>query len=339
MIAVDLSTIIDFYRRQQKLACNYRLALCWRWSKPIEVRKWSAMTAMNESNIAIVVHGGAGDIPLDRRELAEQGCREAATVGWELLTSGRSAVDAVEAAVRALEDNPVFNAGRGSVLNAAGRVEMDAGIMDGRTRDAGAVTLIQHIRHPISLARNVMEASDHLILGGEGAEAFAKKMGFELVSNDYFVTERRLAQYQKRLRAGTADTVGAVALDRAGHVAAANSTGGVSFKLPGRIGDSPILGAGFLADDRYGAVATTGQGEHIIQAGLSFLIMRLMTKGLRAVEASDRVRSLFIESVPNGKAGWIVVDAQGGVAIGHTTRNLSFAWRVSGLETMVSGLE
>ncbi len=297
------------------------------------------MTAMNDSHIAIVVHGGAGDIPLDRRELAEQGCREAAAVGWKLLSSGRSALDAVEAAVRVLEDNPVFNAGRGSVLNAAGKVEMDAGIMDGRTRDAGAVTLIQHIRHPISLARNVMEASDHLILGGEGAEAFAEKMGFERVPNDYFVTERRLEQYRRRLQAGAGDTVGAVALDRAGHIAAANSTGGVSFKLPGRIGDSPILGAGFLADDRYGAVATTGQGEHIIRSGLSFLIMRLLAEGLGAEEASEQVRRQFLESVPNGQAGWIVVDAQGRVAIGHTTRNLSFAWRVSGIERMVSGLE
>ena len=289
--------------------------------------------------IAIIVHGGAGNIPPERYELAQTGCKEAAAIGWEILMAGGSALDAVEAAVKVMEDNPAFNAGRGSVLNAAGAVEMDAGIMDGATGRAGAVTLIRHFRHPISLARAVMSSTEHLILGGEGAEAFARDQGFEVVSNEFFITEHRLQQYQKRLASATADTVGAVALDRGGHVAAANSTGGVAFKLPGRIGDSPIPGAGFYADDRFGAVATTGQGEHIIQAGLSFLIMQLLAEGQSAPEAATGVTALFLDSVPGGNAGWIVVDKLGRVGVGHTSRNISYAWRTLTINDFVTGVE
>jgi beta-aspartyl-peptidase (threonine type) len=297
------------------------------------------MTSNAEKPIAIIVHGGAGDIPDERRARAEAGCREAAAVGWEMLAAGASALDAVEAAVRAMEDHPAFNAGRGSVLNAAGVVEMDAGIMDGATRLPGAVTLVRHIEHPISLARKVMEKTPHHILGGEGAEAFAREMGFVLVSNDFFITERRLEQYQKRLQAETADTVGAVALDARGNLAAANSTGGVNFKMPGRVGDSPLPGAGFYADNRFGAVATTGQGEHILRAGLSFLVMRLLEAGLPAQEAAAQARTLFDDHVPGGRAGWIALDAAGRVGIFHTTRNLSYAWRTAGVDDFISGLE
>ena len=292
-----------------------------------------------EKPIAIIVHGGAGGIPQERRQIAEAGCRQAAAVGWDLLARGASALDAVEAAVRAMEDDPAFNAGRGSVLNAAGQVEMDAGIMDGATLLPGAVTLIRHFRHPITLARLVMQKTPHHILGGEGAEAFAREMGCEPVPNDFFITERRLEQYRKRLQAETADTVGAVALDADGNVAAANSTGGVNFKLPGRVGDSPLPGAGFYADNRFGAVATTGQGEHILRAGLSFLVMRLLAGGATAQEAATQARASFLQWVPDGRAGWIVLDAAGRVGIFHTTRNLSYAWRTSGVDAIVSGLE
>jgi beta-aspartyl-peptidase (threonine type) len=288
--------------------------------------------------LAIVVHGGAGDIPEARYAQAEAGCRDAAAIGWQVLAAGGSALDAVEAAVRAMEDHPAFNAGRGSVLNAAGQVEMDAGIMDGAAGRAGAVTLIRHIRHPISLARRVMEATPHLILGGEAAETFAEEQGFARVPNAYFITERRLAQYRKRSQEGLGDTVGAVALDAQGHVAAANSTGGVFFKRPGRIGDSPIPGAGFYARDGWGAVATTGQGEHIILSGLSFQIMELLAQGLSAPEAAARASERFLAYVPGGEAGWIVVDARGGVGVGHTTRNISWAWRTSRADGIRSGV-
>ncbi len=288
--------------------------------------------------IAIIVHGGAGDIPPDRHAVAQEGCVKAAAIGWEMLTQGASALDAVEAAVRNMEDNPAFNAGLGSVLNAAGEVEMDAGIMEGSGRGIGAVALIKRFRHPITLARKVMEASPHHILGGAGAELFAREHGCIPVPNDALITPRRLRQYQTRVEAESGDTVGAVAIDAAGRLATANSTGGVSFKLPGRIGDSPLPGAGFYADDRYGAVATTGQGEHIMRSGLGFLVMRLLETGMPAQEAAIDAQALFLDRAPGGRAGWIVLDAQGGVGICHTTRNLSFAWRVSGLATFVSGL-
>jgi len=289
--------------------------------------------------IAILVHGGAGDIPTERRDGAETGCREAAEAGWKVLIAGGSALDAVEAAVRAMEDNPAFNAGRGSVLNAAGQVEMDAGIMDGASRKPGAVTLVRHFRHPITLARKVMETSPHHILGDEGAEAFARKMGCDPVPNDFFVTERRLRQFQARQQAETADTVGAVALDAAGNLAAANSTGGINFKWPGRIGDSPLPGAGFYADNRYGAVATTGKGEQILRSGLAFLVMRLLEQGLEAQEAAEQTANLFHDRVPEGQAGWIALDTSGRAGIFHTTRNLSYAWRRRGMDDFISGLE
>ncbi len=288
--------------------------------------------------IAIIVHGGAGDIPKERTEDAEAGCREAARVGWELLSQGASALDAVEAAVRVMEDNPAFNAGRGSVLNAQGQVEMDAGIMDGETRRVGAVTLIQHFKHPISLARKVMESTPHHILGATGAEAFALKMGCEPVENAFFITERRRRQFQQRLQAETADTVGAVALDAAGRLAAANSTGGVNFKLPGRIGDSPIPGAGFFADNRFGAVATTGQGEHIMRAGLGWVLMQLLEAGFSAPEAAAQGVGRFQNQAPEGRAGWILVDAAGQVGVAHTTRNIAFAWRTFESGRCISGV-
>ena len=289
--------------------------------------------------IAIIVHGGAGNIPSERYDLVQEGCKEAAAAGWEILATGGTALDAVEAAVRVMEDNPAFNAGRGSVLNAAGKVEMDAGLMDGASGKAGAVTLIRHIQHPISLARAVMEQTQHLILGGEGAEQFAQEMGFEFVPNDFFITSYRLEQYRERLAASSADTVGAVALDMAGHVAAANSTGGVSFKRPGRIGDSPIPGAGFYADDRFGAVATTGQGEHIIRAGLSFLVMQLLAEGQLAEDAAADVTPLFLNRVPEGKAGWIVIDTKGNVGIGRTSRNIAYALRTLKIAGFISGIK
>jgi len=291
-----------------------------------------------ENPIAIIVHGGAGAFPEAAVVPAEAGCRKAAAVGWELLVAGASALDAVEAAVRVLEEDRVFNAGVGSVLNRAGEVEMDAGIMDGATRLLGAVTLIKHFRHPISLARKVMEETPHHLLGGDGAEAFALEMGFEAVPNDFFIVERRLEDYEKHLQADAADTVGAVALDATGNLAAANSTGGVNFKMPGRIGDSPLPGAGYYADSRFGAVSVTGQGEHIMRAGLSLLVMRLLEAGQTAPEAAAGVRALFEDRVPHGQAGWIILDAAGGVGVAHSTKNIAHAWRTSGKDDFVSGM-
>ena len=296
------------------------------------------MTSPEHPTIAIIVHGGAGNIPEAYHAPAEAGCRAAANIGWQVLEQGGSALDAVEAAVQALENNPTFNAGHGSVLNRAGRVEMDAGIMDGTTKSVGAVTLIEHFSHPISIARKVMEKTQHHILGAAGAEAFARAQGFTPIQNEALITERRLKQFYDRSQATGGDTVGAVALDAAGKLATANSTGGVSFKMPGRIGDSPIPGAGFYADNRLGAVATTGQGEHIMRTGLAFLVMRQLELGASASEAARQAEALFLERVPKGGAGWIVLDSEGHIGIWHTTSCLSHAYRRSGMENVASGL-
>ena len=286
------------------------------------------LQSQKQTPLTIIVHGGAGNVSPHYHTAALQGCEAAATVGWHVLQDGGSALAAVEAAVRVLEDDPTFNAGTGSVLNADGEVEMDAGIMDGATLQIGAVAAIQHYAHPISLARRVMEASGHHILAAAGAERFAQSQGFAPVPNQQMIVPRRREQYEKRLAAGTADTVGALALDAAGNVAAANSTGGVNFKLPGRVGDSPLAGAGFYADNHFGAVATTGQGEQIMRVGLAWRAMQALEQGATAQQAAQQAIVLLQERVPDGRAGLIVVDMVGRVGIAHCTRDLPTAyWR------------
>ena len=290
--------------------------------------------------IAIIVHGGAGNIAPANHHASQFGCEQAAEAGWRVLSEGGSALDAVEAAVREMEDNHAFNAGAGSVLTNAGRVEMDAGIMDGATQAIGAVGLIRHFAHPISIARTVMTDTGHYFLAGDGAEDFARARGFAEIANQDLVTERRWEQYNTGAsnQAGEKDTVGALALDAEGNLATANSTGGVAFKLPGRIGDSPIPGAGFYADNRFGAVATTGQGEHIVQAGLAFLAMQALEQGASAQEAAKLATASFSQRILNGQAGLIVLDAAGQVGLAHTTAFMSHAYLALGMGEMVSGI-
>jgi beta-aspartyl-peptidase (threonine type) len=290
--------------------------------------------------IAIIVHGGAGAILPDYHQLAQSGCKQAALVGWRMLAAGGSALDAVEAAVRDMEDNHAFNAGTGSVLTSAGQVEMDAGIMDGESQAIGAVGLIRHFAHPISLARAVMADTGHYFLAGDGAEDFARARGFIEIAGQDLISERRWRQDEERAsqKAGGQDTVGALALDADGNLAAANSTGGVAFKLPGRIGDSPIPGAGFYADNRFGAVVTTGQGEHIMRAGLAFLVMRALERGASAREAAGRAAASFARRIPGGQAGLIVLDATGRVGLAHTTAFMSHAYLTPGMNELVSGI-
>jgi beta-aspartyl-peptidase (threonine type) len=292
------------------------------------------------SPVVIIVHGGAGSIPPDYHQLAQAGCKQAAQVGWRTLVAGGSALDAVEAAVRNMEDNHAFNAGTGSVLTSAGQVEMDASIMDGGSQAIGAVGLIRHFAHPISLARAVMTDTDHYLLAGAGAEDFARAHGFTEIANQDLITARRWEKYQARMskQAGEQDTVGALALDAAGNLAAANSTGGVAFKLPGRIGDSPIPGAGFYADNRFGAVVTTGQGEHIMHAGLAFLAMQALEQGASAQESAEQATAAFAQRIPGGQAGLIVLDAAGRVGLAHTTAFMSHAYLASGMKEMISGI-
>ena len=225
------------------------------------------------------VHGGAGvidrgDLTPTKEALYRAGLNNALLAGGAVLRKGGSSLDAVEAAVRVLEDNPLFNAGKGAVFNADGKNELDASIMDGYTRKAGAVASVTRTRNPITLARAVMERSEHLLLAGEGADTYSKLRGLEQVDPSYFRTEERWKQYLEWRATQTASrdrthkygTVGAVALDQDGHLAAATSTGGLTGKRWGRIGDSPLIGAGTYAEDGVAAVSATGTGEYFIRS-------------------------------------------------------------------------
>ncbi|MBV8911241.1 MAG: isoaspartyl peptidase/L-asparaginase [Gammaproteobacteria bacterium] len=273
---------------------------------------------------ALAIHGGAGamarEAMSDARQAADKASLEAALdAGTALLAAGGSALDAVEAAVVVLEDDSRFNAGRGSVFSYNGVNELDASIMDGRNRAAGAVTSLRHVKNPVKLARAVMEHSPHVFLGGSGAEEFAREQGLELVEADWFATPERWRQLQelKEKKLGWFDaevkygTVGAVAVDAAGHVAAATSTGGLTGKRWGRIGDSPVIGAGTYADDRSCAVSATGAGEFFIRAGVAHEIgARMRLLGEDAQTAADAVIG---EVGALGGDGGVIVAGPGGV--------------------------
>jgi beta-aspartyl-peptidase (threonine type) len=278
----------------------------------------------------LVIHGGAGSMrpahgDPDHEQRARQGLRNALHAGTAVLGEGGSSVDAVEAAVRVLEDDPCFNAGRGSTLNAEGVVELDAAIMDGRSRRAGAVAGVRTTRAPISLARVLMERGPHVLLSYEGADRLAREAGLEQVENSWFMTDERRRQLQELLAKGGFDaevkygTVGAVAVDVSGHVAAATSTGGLTAKQWGRIGDSPLIGAGTYADDRACAVSATGSGEYFIRAVAAHqLAERIRLAGEKIQAALDGV----LEDIRalGGTGGLIAVAPSGECAWGFTTR-------------------
>ena len=260
-------------------------------------QQFGKMSSVKENKTGLVVHGGAGTMergkmtPEHEREY-RAGIENALRAGWEILQHGGSSLDATEAAVRVFVDDPLFNAGKGSVFNAAGVNEMDAAIMDGKTLRAGAVANVEHVKNPILLARLVMEKSPHVMMAGEGAEAFAKEHGVELVDAKYFFTQERWDALQKAKAAEKVGangdkkfylsdqdlhgTVGAVALDRNGNLAAATSTGGKTAKLPGRIGDTPVIGAGTYANNDTSAVSGTGDGVIFIMATVGSEVSALM---------------------------------------------------------------
>lgn len=267
----------------------------------------------------LAVHGGAGSrsagADLERQRA---GLRAALKAGESVLAAGGSALDAVERAVCVLEDDECFNAGRGSVLTRDGGVEMDAAIMCGATLAGGAVACVSRVVHPVSAARAVMERTPHLLLAGAGAEAVAAAAGLALAEPASFVTEARRRRWQDGGSGGTAGTVGAVALDRAGHLAAATSTGGTAGKLPGRIGDSPLIGAGTWAADGRCAVSATGDGELIARACVAHEIdARLRLAGANSEEAARA--ALALVAALGGSAGCIAIDAAGAVALPFNT--------------------
>lgn len=275
------------------------------------------------SKLAILVHGGAGQHRAeDDVEAAKRGCLLAARAGHAVLSRGGSALDAVEAATRVLEDDPVFNAGIGAALTRDGRAELDASVMDGATLSAGSVACVTCFQNPVTLARRVMERTPHVMLVGAGAEAFGREQGLPVIANDVLVTER--ARLDLARHRGSNGTVGAVALDALGHLAAATSTGGTTGKLPGRVGDSPLIGCGTYADDRKAAVSCTGLGEAIIRVTLARHAADLAGGGLDGFEAARRAVSALERA--RGEAGLILVTPLGQVAWAFSTERMARAW-------------
>jgi beta-aspartyl-peptidase (threonine type) len=286
---------------------------------------------------SIAVHGGCGNIIKGRFEAAEEEAyleelRESLQVGTHCLAQGKHGIDAICEAIRILEDSPLFNAGRGSVYTHSGTHEMDASLMEGRYREAGSVAGISRVRNPIDTARAVMEGSPHVMLSGSGAEEFAQEQGITLTSPSWFHDATRWEQYLKALREDRSfmdhdaddrkhGTVGAVALDRHGNLVAGTSTGGITNKKHGRIGDSPIIGAGTFADNRTCAVSCTGEGEYFLRSLTAHRISDLMELGTMSLFDASReaIRTL---SELGGEGGNIAVDRNGNISMPFSTKGM-----------------
>ncbi|GCE10681.1 isoaspartyl peptidase/L-asparaginase family protein [Tengunoibacter tsumagoiensis] len=290
--------------------------------------------------IALLVHGGAGDIAPEHIAEAQSGCSTAVKIGWQILESGGSALDAVEATVRALEDNPSFNAGTGACLALDGNIELDAGIMDGRSLRVGALAGLELVKNPISVARKILE-SPHALLIGKGAQQFALEQGITLCRYEELLTER---QHQKWLEAREKlnqntpkhGTVGAVAVDSTGALAAATSTGGILNKYPGRVGDSPLVGCGFYADD-YAAVSCTGYGEDFIRLMIARRAAEFVSAGASAQEAADATIAV-LSAKAEGDGGLIVVDREGRVGVAHNSPQMAYGYLRSDLREPIAGV-
>lgn len=281
-----------------------------------------------ESSVPLIlVHGGAGKVMPDLIEARRAGVRQAALSGWQVLNREGSAVEAVERAVRALEDDPAFNAGRGACLNRDGEVELDASIMDGKDLAAGAIGAVKRIANPVTLARAVMDAGRHILLVGEGAQRFAAEAGIEACDPEALITARQRARWAAlRLERGRAPgTVGAVARDRAGHLAAATSTGGLPFKAPGRVGDSALIGCGTYADDRLGAASCTGDGEAIIKLVLAKSALELLRPDGGPMGAAKCAVNLLTARIGGG-VGIILLDPRGRVGYARNTAQMTCAF-------------
>ena len=272
----------------------------------------------------LLVHGGAGRIPPERQEEARAGCLEAARLGHAALLAGEDALEAVVRAVAFLEDHPAFNAGRGAALTRAGTAELDAAVMRGGDRAAGGVAALRRTRNPVRLARLVLDSADVLVVG-EGADALAAEHGLEQVDPAYFVTERSRERLQEVLGGEYAPgggTVGAVALDAQGHVAAATSTGGRVAQRPGRVGDAPIVGAGTYAD-ALGAASGTGMGEFFMRALTAYTAVQGVP-GLGAQTATER--AIVQLAALGGEGGLILVGPDGGLGIAFNSPQMAHAW-------------
>jgi beta-aspartyl-peptidase (threonine type) len=285
---------------------------------------------------SLIVHGGAWDIPDAAVPGCKAGCERALAAGWGILDAGGSALDAIEAAVVILEDDPVFDAGYGSHLNLDGRVECDAIVMDGATLRAGAVATLQHVRNPVRLARKVLENCPHMMLAGEGAERFAHEQGIKLCAPEELITEAERDAWAKCKtdkhaavfhRGHEQGTVGAVAMDREGRLFAATSTGGTCCKLPGRIGDSPLIGCGCYADAEAGAVSCTGYGEaimKIVMAKAATDLLRVPQNTDAMAAAQQTVKTLATRTHATG--GLIVLDREGNPGWAFNTPRMAYGY-------------
>jgi beta-aspartyl-peptidase (threonine type) len=298
----------------------------------------------DEARLALAIQGGAGTIrraemSAEREAAYRDGLQQALLRGWEILSDGGSALDTVEATVRALEDNSLFNAGRGAVFTHDGRHEMDAAIMSGQDLRAGAVAAVGGIKNPITLARRVMEKTEHVLLCGSGAEEFARETACEFAPPEYFFTEFRYEQLLQARRdnevrldhspVNKIGTVGAVARDARGQLAAATSTGGMTNKRFGRIGDTSLVGAGTYADDRTCAVSCTGHGEFFIRAVTAYDVACLMKyKGLNLKEACEQAVDQTLREM-GGEGGLVAVDHLGNVALTFNSEGMYRAWITS----------
>ena len=284
---------------------------------------------------AIAIHGGAGAVPRHalssaREQQYRAGLETALDAGYAVLERGGPSLDAVSAAVRVLEDDPLFNAGRGAALTRDGAAELDAAIMDGKQQRAGAVASVRHVKNPIELARRVMEKSRHVLLVGAGAEEFALEEGIALVPNGYFRTQERQRQLESERRGrpvsdlfpASQGTVGAVAVDREGNLAAATSTGGMTNKRRGRVGDSPIIGAGTYAKNGVCAVSATGHGEYFIRSVAAYHICASVEyRGLTLEQAAREMLHVIIGGL-GGSGGVIAVDKQGHIVMEFSTEGM-----------------
>lgn len=304
----------------------------------------------NDGPIAIIVHGGAWNIPEKLSNSSRNGVETAAQAGYQVLKCGGSALDAVETAVRSLENDPVFDAGTGSVLNERGEIEMDASIMSDKPQ-AGAVAGVSNIRNPVSLARKIMD-SEHVFLVGKGAEEFAKEKEVETCDMHDLVPKHVWQEWEHYNKYGNVvsdlfngnaegnghDTVGAVALDKHGNICCATSTGGITHKRRGRVGDSPIIGSGLYCEKGIAGCSTTGHGESILKVCLARTVVAMMEmQGLGAKEAAESGLMRMLEKT-GGRGGLIMVDSNGGVAHAFSTQRMAWA-SVTADEVMKSGID
>ena len=312
------------------------------------------ISVSREYDFAIAIHGGAGTLKRESMSSETEAeyraiLLEALQKGYDVLENGGSSLDAVVAAIKIMEDSPLFNAGKGAVFTHNGLNELDASIMDGKTLKAGAVGAIRNVKNPIGLARLVMEKTWHVLLIGEGARLFAEEHGVELVSDEYFFTKRRWDSLQNALEKESEKdlsgisiesksylgTVGAVALDKNGNLAAGTSTGGMTNKLYGRVGDSPLIGAGTYANNKTCAVSATGEGEYFIRGMIAHDISAMMEYSGKSLEDASHEVIMNKLTAMGGTGGVIAIDSEGNITMPFNTSGMYRAYHQAGGEPVV----